>query len=53
MARDKRSRRLPDVERRLDTQGVLLVVTLSAVVILGLALFRKGVLTWDDLMADA
>lgn len=50
MARDKRVER---VERRLDAQGCVLLVTLCAVVIVGAALFRKGVLKWDDLVADA
>lgn len=50
MADKRMSRR--EVERALHGQGILLVVTLSAVVLLFGALFRKGVLKPGDLVAD-
>jgi len=46
-------KRFSDVERRLDFQGVVLVLTAVAVLAIGAALLRKGILSPRDLVADA
>jgi hypothetical protein len=46
-------KRFRNVERRLDAQGWLLLATMCAVLVIGNALFRKGVLSPKDLLADA
>jgi len=42
-----------ELERRLDAQGWVLLITALALLVIGSALFRKGVLTPKDLLADA
>lgn len=45
-------KRFRKAERRLDAQGWLLIFTFSAVLVIGSALLRKGVLSPKDLLAD-
>jgi hypothetical protein len=42
-----------ELERRLNAQGWVLIALICSVTVIGAALFRKGVLTPKDLLADA